>query len=119
MRKFSKGSRFLAMLLVLVMTLSMAPLNAFAAKGEIVTVGTGLTGNINTSDTISLPIRIMDYEADGMLFEFAEAAAGKTGIAAAKTAADFGASKTAESGVSNISSGLTSVTIEPSSIALW
>ena len=73
MRKFSKGSRFLAMLLVLVMTLSMAPLSAFAAtKGELANVDTGLSGNIDTDDTISLPIRIMDYEADGMLFEFAE-----------------------------------------------
>ena len=93
MRKTSKGSRILSMLLVLAMVMSFLPVSAFAAAvGTMVNVDTGLTGNIDTGDTISLPVKILDYEADGMLFEFAEATAGKSGVAAAKTAGDFGAS---------------------------
>ena len=91
MRKFSKGSRLLSALLVLAMVLSIVPVTAFAAVGDLSNVSTGLTGNIDTSDTISLPIKILDYEADGMLFEYAEAYAGVSGIEAAKTAGDFGA----------------------------
>lgn len=97
MKKYSIGSKMLSTLLVLAMTLSILPVGVFAAKGDVsnTAVTTGLTGNINTDDTISLPIKILDYENDGMLFEYAEAYAGKgkTGTAAAKTAGDFGASK--------------------------
>lgn len=110
MRKFSKGSRLLAMLLVLVMTLSWVPFGAFAEKGDISNdaVTTGLTGNIDTADTISLPIKIYDYENDGMLFEYAEAYSNKTGTGQFRTAANFGATwaadittQTAISGVTN------------------
>lgn len=80
------------MLLVLAMVMTVLPFSAFAAtKGDLADVSTGLTGDIDTGDTISLPIKILDYEADGMLFEFAEANAGVSGVGAAKTAKDFGA----------------------------
>lgn len=95
MRKRNLGKRIAVFLLALVMASS----TAFAAVGDVKPVDTGLTGNIDTSDTISLPLRIMDYEADGMLFEFAESNAydsndadsdGRTGHDS-KIAADFGA----------------------------
>ncbi|MBR5126531.1 MAG: fibro-slime domain-containing protein [Oscillospiraceae bacterium] len=92
MKKHGIGSKLIALLLVLAMVVPMVPMQAFAALGDVVNVDTGLNGNIKTNDTISLPIKILDYEADGMLFEFAEGSAGVSGIAAAKTAADFGAS---------------------------
>ena len=79
MRKRNLGKRIAVFLLALVMASS----TALAAKGAITNVSTGLDGGIDTEDTISLPIRIMDYESDGMLFEFAENYANKT-------AADFG-----------------------------
>lgn len=89
MKKYSIGSRMLSTLLVLAMTLSILPVGVFAAVGDLSNVSTGLTGDIDTADTISLPIKILDYEADGMLFEFAEA----NGV---KDAEDFGASWAAD-----------------------
>lgn len=69
------------MLLALAMILSVLPFSAFAAVGDLSNVSTGLTGDIDTNDTISLPIKILDYEADGMLFEYAEAYAHVDGVA--------------------------------------
>ncbi len=54
------------------MVLPMMPLRAFAAVGDKQNGQTGLNGDINTEDTIKLPIRIYDYLNDGMLFEYAE-----------------------------------------------
>lgn len=84
--KHSIRGRALSVLLVLTMVFSVMPLGVFAGnKGEISTdFSTGLTGNINTNDTISLPIKILDYENDGMLFEYAESKE-------TKSAGDFGA----------------------------
>ena len=80
------------MLLVFAMALSFVPASAFAAYYYEVDIGdianeyiadngvtydytgkTGLKGNIDTSDTISWPIRIYDYLNDGMLFEYPNA----------------------------------------------
>ena len=76
MKKYGIGRRGLTLLLVLAMIVSMAP-NTWAAVGDIATgtaVGsTGLTGDINTQDTISWPIKIYDYLNDGMLFEYPNA----------------------------------------------
>jgi len=83
MKNIRRGSRFLTLFLALAMVVAMLPLSVSAAKGDLANVSTGLTGNIDTADTISLPIKILDYEADGMLFEFAEANG-------QKTAYDFG-----------------------------
>ena len=91
MKKWKFSKRIAAVLLAMSMMLNLMPSTAMAATGDIANVETGLTGDINTNDTISLPVQILDYESDGMLFEFAEAAAGKSGVAAAKTAGDFGA----------------------------
>ena len=80
------------MLLVVAMALSFVPASAFAAYYYEVDIGdianeyiadngvtydytgkTGLKGNIDTSDTISWPVRIYDYLNDGMLFEYPNA----------------------------------------------
>ena len=90
MKKHGIGSRLLSLLLVLAMVVPMVPISVSAAVGDLSNVSTGLTGDIDTSDTISLPIKIYDYEADGMLFEYAEANAGVSGTGEAKTAYDFG-----------------------------
>ncbi len=84
MKKPTKFGRVLAMLLTVSMMLSMIPASVSAATGDVVAVDTGLTGNIDTTATISLPIKIMDYQADGMLFEYGESNA-------PKTAGNFGA----------------------------
>lgn len=94
MKKQGIGRKLTAVLLTLVMLLSMLPTAAFAAKGELEAGDTGLVADsFNKDDTISLPIQILDYEADGMLFEYAEANTVATGTAVgtAPTAADFGA----------------------------
>lgn len=86
MTKNKRSSRFLAMFLVILMVMSVMPLSVWAATvGDVTNVDTGLTGDIDKNDTISLPIQILDYESDGMLFEYAEAVG-------EKSAADFGAS---------------------------
>ena len=93
MKNIRRGSRFLTLFLALAMVVAMLPLSVSAAKGDLDNdvYSTGLIGGINVEDTISLPIKIFDYENDGMLFEYAEAYASGTGTAAAKTATDFGA----------------------------
>ncbi len=99
MKKYSIGSKMLSTLLVLAMTLSILPVGVFAAEvGTLANVDTGLTGDIDKTDTISLPIKILDYEADGMLFEFAEANAQVSGraVGEAKKAEDFGATWAAD-----------------------
>lgn len=72
MKKHGMGKKLLAALLALAMVLPMMPLQAFAAVGDKKNGNTGLTGDINTEDTIKLPIKIYDYLNDGMLFEYAE-----------------------------------------------
>ncbi len=73
MRKQSIGKRLLTMLLAAAMAVPSVPMTASAATvGELLNVDTGLTGDIDVKDTISLPIQILDYESDGMLFEYAE-----------------------------------------------
>jgi len=79
MKKHSIGSKLLSTLLVLAMMLPSMPLGVLAALGDLVNVSTGLTGNIDTSSTISLPIKVYDYLNDGMLFEFAESPASTNG----------------------------------------
>lgn len=84
MKKHGIGSRLLALLLVMAMVLPGMPLTALAVVGDTRETSTGLTGDVDANDVISLPIQIFDYEADGMLFEFAESVS-------TKTAWDFGA----------------------------
>lgn len=85
MKKISAKRRLLSLLLVLAIVLPILPTGVLAALGDLSNVDTGLDGNINTNDTISLPIKILDYENDGMLFEYAESKE-------VKSASDFGAS---------------------------
>ncbi len=77
MKQFGLGRRLMSLLLALAMIVAMIPAiqptKANAAVGDVFDVGTGLTGNIDTSDTISWPIKIYDYLNDGMLFEYSAA----------------------------------------------
>lgn len=77
MQHNSIRKRLTAILLALTTVLSVIQLTAYAAKGDLANVSTGLSGEINTSDTNRLPIQILDYENDGMLFEYAESYAPK------------------------------------------
>lgn len=85
MKKIGAKRRLLSLLLVLAIVLPILPTGVLAALGDLSNVPTGLDGDINTNDTISLPIKILDYENDGMLFEYAESKD-------VKSASDFGAS---------------------------
>ena len=97
MKKKNIGKTLIALLLVVTMFLPVSSLQALAAVGDLSNVSTGLTGDIDTSDTISLPIKILDYEADGMLFEYGESKEVKT-ASGATWSADF-ASITNSSGI--------------------
>ena len=79
MKNSKFGRRVLAFVLVLVMVVSLLPLSIIAAatKGDIVTdskfTGTGINNDtLNQDGTINWPIKVYDYLADGMLFEFAQ-----------------------------------------------
>ena len=73
MKKLGIGSRLLAMLLALTLLVSVLPISALAADGDLRDGETGLDANINTLDTISWPIKVYDYLNDGLLFEYASA----------------------------------------------
>ncbi len=78
MQKLGFGRRLMAMLLTLAMIVSLVPnvfLSANAYVGQIYPdrEPTGLTGGIDTTKTISWPIKIYDYLNDGMLFEYSSA----------------------------------------------
>lgn len=87
-KSFTK--KYISLMLVAVLLITASGISVFAAKGDLSNVSTGLTGNIDTSDTVSLPIEIYDYDADGMLFEYAESKE-------VKTPADFGSTAYASS----------------------
>ena len=76
MKKYGIGRRLMAALLALTLIVSMSS-NIWAAVGDMAVgdkVGkTGLTGNVDTKNTISWPIKIFDYLNDGMLFEYPNA----------------------------------------------
>ena len=104
MKRQNIGKRLLILMLTVMMLFPMTGIDAAAAVGDLSNVSTGLDGNIDTADTISLPVKILDYEADGMLFEFAESNAydgndvdgdGVTGHDP-QTAMDFGATWAAD-----------------------
>ena len=64
--------RILAMILVVIMTVQVMPLDALAvAFGELKSVETGIDVNtLKKEDAINWPIKIYDYLDDGMLFEW-------------------------------------------------
>ena len=72
MKKTSLTMRILAMVLVVIMTLQVVPLQAWAAAfGELKSVETGIDVNtLKKEDAINWPIKIYDYLDDGMLFEW-------------------------------------------------
>lgn len=77
MRKNKVFKRISALILAATFTLpavfpSLSGITAYAATGDLTNVSTGLSGNIDTNDTVAFPISILDYDSDGMLFEYAE-----------------------------------------------
>lgn len=78
MKKFKFSSRLLAFVLVFIMLVTAAPLSALAGTIGWITTGTyaGKVGfdttTQNQDGTINWPIKIYDYLADGMLFDFPE-----------------------------------------------
>ena len=74
MKNIGFGKRLLAMLLTVAVLLSAVP-QVWAARGDISDGETGLKSgtDIDTSKSISWPIKIYDYLNDGMLFEYASA----------------------------------------------
>ncbi|MBQ9762432.1 MAG: fibro-slime domain-containing protein [Oscillospiraceae bacterium] len=67
MKKRSIGSRLLSALLAVVMVIGMVPAMRFSASA-ITSEGHGMS--LTSKDYITMPIKIMDYEADGMLFDY-------------------------------------------------
>lgn len=81
MKKSKFLQKFLSLALVLVMMVSLVPMSVLAAvRNDIVYEnGKGETGIVNTTlgekGAINWPIKVYDYLADGMLFEFAQSSA--------------------------------------------
>lgn len=73
----------LTLMMTLLMILPVSVVDTQAALGDLKNVDTGIDGDIDTNDIISLPIKILDYDSDGMLFEYAESKE-------AQSASDFG-----------------------------
>ncbi len=74
MKKIRIGTRIVALLLSLAMVFPMMPLTSLAALGDLHPGNTGIVNNsfIDSQAPVSLPIKIYDYNNDGMLFEYAE-----------------------------------------------
>jgi hypothetical protein len=71
MKKTRLSHRILAMVLVVLMTAQLLPLNAFAAFGDLKGAATGVDiSTLKQEDAINWPIKIYDYLSDGMLFEW-------------------------------------------------
>lgn len=66
MNRYGYGCRALALTLVVIMIFAMLPALQFESSAAITATGTVLNG----SKKITMPIKIMDYETDGMLFEY-------------------------------------------------
>ena len=60
MKRQNIGKRLLILMLTVMMLFPMTGIDAAAAVGDLSNVSTGLTGNIDTADTISLPVKILD-----------------------------------------------------------
>ena len=63
------GRRLIALLLVMAMVLPATPLMRLNASALIVNNQVDYS-NFNFDDTVNLPIKIYEYDADGMLFEY-------------------------------------------------
>lgn len=72
MKKHGIGSRLLSALLALVMILTVLPVlkteAAFSGSYEIKSNAHGM--GLTSKDYITMPIKIMDYESDGMFFDY-------------------------------------------------
>lgn len=72
MKKHGIGSRLLSALLALVMILTVLPVMkteaAFSGSYEIKSNAHGM--GLTSKDYITMPIKIMDYESDGMFFDY-------------------------------------------------
>ena len=70
MKKIRLPHRILAMALVILMTVQLLPLNAFAF-GALQSWDPGVDlSTLKQEDAINWPIKVYDYLSDGMLFEW-------------------------------------------------
>lgn len=71
MKKTRLSHRILAMVLVVLMTVQLLPLSAFATFGDLQSWNPGVDlSTLKQDDAINWPIKIYDYLSDGMLFEW-------------------------------------------------
>ena len=71
MKKTTLSHRILAMVLILIMTIQLLPLSAFAAFGDLQSWDPGVDlSTLKQEDAINWPIKVYDYLSDGMLFEW-------------------------------------------------
>ena len=79
MKKTRLSHRILAMVLVILMTVQLLPLSAFAKFGDLQSWNPGVDlSTLKQEDAINWPIKIYDYLSDGMLFEWMDTNAGST-----------------------------------------
>ena len=79
MKKTRLSHRILAMVLVILMTVQLLPLSAFAKFGDLQSWDPGVDlSTLKQEDAINWPIKIYDYLSDGMLFEWMDTNAGST-----------------------------------------
>ena len=95
MKKSKFGLRVLAMVLTMIMVLSLVPMSAWAAIHDITTGSyRGLVGvdttSIGKNGEINWPVKIYDYQSDGMLFEYASSWLMDTEISDESTVAEKG-----------------------------
>lgn len=71
MKKTRLSHRILAMVLVVLMTVQILPLNVFAKFGDLQAWDPGVDlSTLKQEDAINWPIKVYDYLSDGMLFEW-------------------------------------------------
>lgn len=70
MKRYGYGTRFLSLVLAMVMLFSMGPAlpRSASAAEDVTSEAHGMA--ISQANKITMPIKIMDYESDGMLFDY-------------------------------------------------
>lgn len=69
MRKHKRGMRLTSLVLAMVMAMSVLPWTSLKTSALTVVNQVNYT-DFNFEDTVNLPIKIYEYDADGMLFEY-------------------------------------------------
>ena len=66
MKRYGYGTRILALMLTMIMVFSMIPVLQLESSAAATSSG----NKLNTNNKITMPIKVMDFESDGMLFEY-------------------------------------------------